>query len=411
MLTDAELTLISAAVDGELSATDARRYGALVAANPFAAAVADQLRVTAERLRRMRKRLAPALLFPKVMARLPVAAAVTPARRRARRPVWQPCAIAASLLFCVGVGSFWFFSARQDRDATVRARPVPPVASNPPSPLPLEVPFVPAPDKTVAVGPDVPPLPREVAVAVGPMPRDTAPMPRSHGGDLVGSGISEQAKPLRAVQLKLPFTGAVSEFAREEVRTAFAADFAGEPAVRIDLFARNLPAAVETLAAAVRATGVTLVVDPASPDVMKQRPTYPQLMLVEGLTPDELAKLLETLGKPVPGTAQPPITSVHVLPAGPTEQKDWKSLFGADLGFFRSGRGKSLPSPSPSRPISDGTIGKVKSLVGKNPDKSALLLTYIWATQSAETKAYLAGRGERKAGTLPAVIVIRPAAN
>ncbi len=414
MLTDAELTLISAAVDGELSPADARRYQALVAANPFAAAVADQFRVTAERLGRMRKRLAPALLLPKVMARLPVVVAVTPARGRARRPVWQPFAIAASLLFCVSVGSFWFFSARHDRDATVRARPVSPVASNPPSPLPLQVPSVPAPDKTVAVGPDVLPLPREVAVAVGPMPRDTAPMPRSHGGDLVGSGISEQAKPLQAVELKLPFAGAVSDFAKEDVRSRFAVNFAGEPAVRIDLFARNLPAAIDLVTATAKAAGVVVTADAATQDRIGKKVPAAYALFVEGLTPAELARLLEAVATQVAANPQPPISTVHAFAAGAVEQKEWRDLFGRDLGLFRSAR---VDPQSPARPISDGTLGKIKAAVGKNPEKAGVMLTYLPVggrsapMLSKEIKAFLDGRGERKAGTLPAFVVIRPAAN
>ena len=89
-------------------------------------------------------------------------------------------------------------------------------------------------------------------------------------------------------------------------------------------------------------------------------------------------------------------------------------MFGRDLGLFRSAR---VDPQSPARPISDGTLGKIKAAVGKNPEKAGLILTYLPVggrsapMLSKEIKAFLDGRGERKTGTLPAFVVIRPAAN
>lgn len=423
-LTDTELTLLTAAADGELSPAEAKRFDALVAANPRAAALARQLRADAARLRKLPRRSAPAGLLSSVMARLPVAEPVRPSGRpltRTRRSVWLPYAVAASALFTVSAASFWFFtaqneSARQrDRDLIARARqPQLPVARLPDDPAPvLPVPPV-KPDPVLAALPDVLPLPREVMPppSVVPPAREVALAPRPVVGDFVAAGIVEPAKPLHALELRLPFVGSVADFAHADTRERFAATFGTDPAVRIDLFARNLPAGAEQLAAAARAAGVAVTVDAATQDRLGKKTPAVSALLVDGLTSAELAKLLAELAKP----SQPAVSAVHAFAAGAPEQKEWKELFGRDLGLSRTPRSDSKADPqSPVRPISDGTLGKLKNSVGRNPDKAGLLLTYLpartGAANSKEIKAFLDGRGDRKAGTVTAVFVVRPPAN
>jgi hypothetical protein len=411
MLTDSELTLITAAVDGELSASDVRRYDRLIAANPQAAAVAAQLRGNADRLRRLPVRVAPALLLPTVLGRLP--RVEVRSRRPARRPLWVPYAVAASLLFAVSAGSFWFFSATRGGTETAQSRPSLPVATNTPSVFPQAVPAVPERPPLAVAGPDELPLPREV-VAAGPQPRDTAPMPRPHGGDFVGAGISEPSKPLQAVKLELPFVGSVSDFAEKEMRQQFAADYAGDPAVRIDLFAHNLWGGIDTVTAAAKAAGVVVTVDAFTKDRIGKQVSAAYAIYVEGLTPAELASLLASVAARVASAPRPAISMVHVFRAGPADHRDLKDLFGRDFTLTRSSREEPR---SPSRPISAGTLGKIKEAVTGNPAKAGVLLTFlpvvgrVQPTASKEIKAFLAGRGEPKAGTLSAVLVVRPSAN
>jgi len=410
MLTDADLKLMTAAVDGESSPAEERHFVALLATHPHAQAVADQLHATAARLRRLPVRRAPAGLVESVLARL---SPVTPARpRRARRPLWLPYAVAASVLFTVTTGSYWFFTADQNRDRTARVRPSLPFSPT----TPTAVPSPPLPEEGVAVAVpperDVLPPPREVgAVAARPPFRDIAPMPRAQGGDLVGAGIAEPIKPLQSADLKLPFLKNIGDFAREDVRAGFAADFASEPALRLDLFAEHLPDALDAVTAAAKSSGIVIATDRAARErIVKKIPTA-YALFIEGLTPDELARLLASVAKKVADAPQPAVGAVHAYPAGAVEQREWKDLFGRDLGLFRS----RVDPKSPARPISDGTLGKIKQAVGRHPTKAGLLLTY-WplpartAPQlSQEIQSFLVGRGERKPGTLPALIVLRPA--
>lgn len=411
MLTAADLQLITAVVDGEATPADTRRFNTLVAAKAEAAAVAASLRSDALALRRLPKRRAPEGTTAAVMARLPRVAA--PIRRRPRTPVWLPYAVAASLLLTVTAGSYWYFAGKQDRELLAsKTRLVLPISPNAPSvPIPEKTQPEPEQGSNLAQVPDELPFPREVIVAA-PKPRDLAPMPRSFAGDLVGAGISERAKPLQTVELKLPLIAGVSEFGRDETRARFAAEFARDPAVRIDIFAKNLPTAIEIVTAATRTAGVTVTADAASQDLIAKKVPAAYAYFIEGLTPTELARLLEAVATQVATHPQPPISTVHAFTAGNHEQKEWKDLFGRDLGLFRSANPESTAL---TRPISEGTIGKLRGAVGKNPEKAGLLLTYLPfngrsnPTMSKEIKAFLDGRGERKAGTLPAFIVVRPA--
>lgn len=406
-LTDTELRLLTAAADGELSAAEARQYDALIAASPRAAEAARLLRNDAARLRRLPKRRAPAGLASAVLARLPVATPCASARAgRSRRPLWLPYAVAASALFAVSAASFWFFAARQERELASRVRPTPPVANRIPEPQPA--PPLP-PDPVLVSLPDLLPLPREV-VDARPV-REVALAPRPVVADFVGAGIAEPAKPLHALELRLPLAGTVAEFAQPDAKSRFAASFASDAAVRIDLFARNLPAGMEQLAAAARAAGVAVTVDAVTQDRIGKKVPAAYALLVEGLTPAELAEMLGALAKP----PQPAITGLHAFAAGAVEQREWKELFGRDLGLARAARPE--PQQSPSRPISDGTLGKLKNAVGRNPAKAGLVLTYLPAVarsapaMSREIKAFVEGRGDRKAGTATAFLVVRPAAN
>jgi len=410
MLTDAELKLITAATDGELSLAEERRFVALIAANPSAQVVADQLRGTSARLRQLPIHRAPAGMVAAVLSRL---SPTTPARpRRARSPLWLPYAVAASLLFTVSAASYWFFTAEESLGSrTARVRQTLPNISAAPTALPRQ----PLPESGVAVAPperDVLPWPREVAVTAAPPPRDIAPMPRPHAGDLIGAGIAEPIKPLQSADLTLPFLKDVREFERDDIRARFAADFANHPAVRIDLFAGHLPHALDAVTAAAKSAGVVITTDHIARERINKKVPTAYALFVEGLTPDELAGLLAVVAKKVADAPQPAVGTVHAYSAGAVEQREWKDLFGRDLGLFRSPR---VDPKSPARPISDGTIGKLKQAVGRHPAKAGLLLTY-WpipartAPQlSKETQAFLAGRGERKPGTLPALLVLRPA--
>jgi hypothetical protein len=61
--------------------------------------------------------------------------------------------------------------------------------------------------------------------------------------------------------------------------------------------------------------------------------------------------------------------------------------------------------------VSDGTLKEVVASVKKGGEKAAVVVTFAAkqnAGKSAEVKQFLDARGERKAGTVPLLIVVRP---
>src|SRR5687767_6291540 len=123
MLPADQLELITAAVDGELSATEARAFRRLLDASPEARALYAKFQADSDRVRALPRATPPVDLQKKILARLATVTPrplATPAKPRqpepspARRsvPAWVPVAVAASVLLCVTAGSFAFFNAQ-----------------------------------------------------------------------------------------------------------------------------------------------------------------------------------------------------------------------------------------------------------------------------------------------------------
>lgn len=411
-MTALELELLTAAVDGDLTPDRALAFNHLMKAKSEAAELFRALEVDARKLRAAIPRPIPASQVTAVLARIrPMA---RPRRAAsARRSILLQYATAAAVFFTVCSGTFWYFTAqdRSERDKAQKLR-LPHVDSE--LPIPEQYAVAPNPPKDVdAHGPPTPEvrlIPSEVIVHA-PFETELAPAPRSAVGDVVGSGIIENPKPLAEIRLRLPFLTEAIELNAFDVQTQLAKEFGLDPAFRLDLFSKNPAAALDLLQTLAKQAGVTVTVDAKTQELLNKKIPVSVGFYFEGLTPVELTELLGSVGKQLrTNSKSPAIGMTHLLPLGTTDLRDLKEILGVDLAPARV---KSANAGEP-KSISADTLAKVTGAVKKTDDKAAIVVAYSPQSlrsvpaQSKELKTFLDKRGDRKPGTTPLLIVLRP---
>jgi hypothetical protein len=443
MLTDETLSLLTAAVDGELTPAESRRFARLLDASEEARDLYARLKADSDRLRVAVRAVPPPGLLQRIMARIATVSQpvpVYPSRpasgtgyRRPSRP-WIPAAVAAGLLLGVATGSFWFFSRQEPVGRTADRNPnrPPPATRNgaddpgwlnwlpADSARPPSAPVVLDPDRTVApvvrAGED--PRPH----AAGPDAVAVAPDPRPHRPDFITAPPGPDAPSFDLVRVRVPFLRPLTDFDREDTRQHLAEDVALDPAVRIDLFTRDPVRGVQLLQAAARAAKVTVFADATTLDRVQKRFVGTVVLYIESLTPAELADLFARLNIEDAKVSPRVFDQLHATPAAAGEERGLREVLGVDVGLFERPAGdRSDPReklPEPGKSIGAGTADHiVKSLATgavKPAEKTAVLLT--WAPTAARTvpaasqelKSFLAKRGDRNPNAVPTLIVIRP---
>jgi negative regulator of sigma E activity len=452
----AQLELITAAVDGELSAAERRALRTLMASSAEARALYARLKADSERVRTLPRAAAPADLHAKVMARLAASTPVptrktapapaqpaTPAQPaqpalppRRRIPAWVPVAVAASVLLCVTAGSFAFFS-QGGANATAKQKPTQPANGGgegewakwlpadhdrTPSAPPQEA----RPDPSAVVRVDVLPVPPHPRI-VEPDAISVAPEPRPVTGPLHASPLRPALPPFDLVQVRVPFLRTVAELDREDIRQELIDELGRDPAFRLDLFVRDPARGVEVFQNAAKATGLTVFADAATVERLKKRQVAAVVIYTESLTPAELAALFAKVRDEDAKFSPRVCDSLHATPVAREDEIELKRVLGMDAGLFKrpggtGSNGAGQGTSGDPKPVSAGTIDMIVKNVSGQPAKSgdhrAVLLTWQTThpsiprtnpTTSAELKQFLAKRGDRKPNAVPAIIVIRPA--
>jgi len=427
MLPADQLELLTAAVDGELTARQSRRLRRLLASSAEARAALAKLQDDSGRLRRLPKLAPPADLPERVMAQVATATPPTlpcPADRptavpfRARRREWVPVAVAASLLLAVSFGSFLFFtrpiggpSGTVVQGTGTLPKPKPVVARHDAIPPPRER-SQPAP----AVGE----RPQPPVVARADATPDTAPEPRPKLGPPAPKGMGLVASPLLPdppsfdrVQVRLPFLAAAADLDRDDVRATLAEELGRDPVCQVNLFVKDPARATELLQAAARSAGLAVHTDAAAADRVKTRkPTPAFVLFTESLTPAEVRNLLTRFAADDAKANARVFETIHVTPLHPADQRDLHlNVLGFDVNPAKKAGGGE------PRPISSGTADQVAKSVGGRGEKAGVLTTYLPSSvrvppvMSKELGHYVTRRGDRKPNTVAVVIVVRHAGN
>ncbi len=412
MHTESEQLLIAAAIDGGLTPAEAKAFDRLLASNPEAGRLVRRLKANAARLAALPKRRAPHALAAKVMARV---RPITPARKpvSVRRSL-LPLAIAASLFVTVTAGSFVFFNGNTASNEQAQQNQLPPsgVGAVPADVLTVE----PVAFSKAGAGEDGVSKPAADDGAFAKMPPTAPPTtvvvqaPKSHTPEeikLLASALMIESKPLKQIEPTLPLLFPALELDQEDPQARLKKELAKDGGFRLNLFSKNTVAAVEQVQAAAKSVGVHVFVEGNTAERIKKPMALPYAVYVENLTADELAALFAALSKQVHTQSRPEtiLGSAHFIPADANEQKDLKELLGLDWPLAKAAK------PADGKAVSEGTLKEVVASVKKPGDKAAVVVTYaarLNAGKSSEVKQFTDKRGERKPGTVPLLIVIRP---
>lgn len=430
MLTEAQLELLTAAVDGVLPAPQEAALRRLIAASPEAKATFRHLLQNQRRLKAARRHAAPASLSKAVMARLPASTVpfATPAKpaRVAGGFLphlgWRPYAVAASLFFAVVMGSFWFNAVYGDANtlsAQQKSLPRPAVDTD-------------GRETTIVVAialdrrPEVLPSPRLPALPNPPTYADSRPnpkappelvvAPRPHTYDVIGSrDMLTELKPRDLIPVRLPFLGSVGDLDRADAQAQLAQEMARDSAFRLDLFAKDTTKGLESVVTAAKALGLTVHQDGPSDDRLKRKPTW--IFYTESLTAEEIGKFAaELAAQEKAPDRQPAFGWFHFVPAQQAEQRDLRDLLGVDPGLWKKPM-KSGANPTP-KSATGGTLPEVITTLTKGPlpkptGNQAIALPYLphaarVPASSSKVKAFLDQRGDRKVGAVPLIVVVKP---
>jgi hypothetical protein len=385
MLSDDQFSLVSAAVDRELTPAQAGTFRTLLQTSPEAGRLFRDLSEQSDRLRKLPRRPAPPGVRAAVLARIdPPAVRRSPASRVGG---WLPVAVAASALAAV---TGWLATRPGPGPDVVEAAPRPQTPEVSPEPKPASPVVVPAPAPT--------PTPPPTVVAADPpkpTPQKSVAVPRS-APDLRGAPPFTPP-PLAQVEARLPLLTAVADLDQPETQTRLVADLGRDGPVRLDLFARDPHRGAESLLAVAKLAGVALAVDPAARDRMKRKlPTTAYAVYTDSLTGNEVAKLAATLAEFDRRPDQGLFGQAHLVPMRDADRKDVRELLGADPDAPRRPRDKAA----------DAT--KVKP-----GEKTGVMVVYLPPAlranplASKDVRDYLAKRDDRKPGAVSLLVTVR----
>lgn len=396
MLTAADRTLVSHAVDGSLSASDAAKLRLLLDHSREARRLYRTLRREREALRQLPAHKAPETLLPAVMACVAECNPFetipsTTHSRRPRRSLLHYI-VAASVIAAFSAGVLWSVRTIQHQSLIQeQARALPRVddaaesREREPQVVLSRIP---------QLEPDVDPMPEVAALP------ETAPEPRQplERPPAVFGAPPKPPLKLESVLVKLPLVASMKDLANDNVRKQVQAELARGGPARIDLFTSDAFKAAELLVATGRAAGVNVILDASAQERLRHRTTTTWLVYTEALTPEQATAWLVKLAAADANVFQ----NLHLPANSAQDAKDLKDLLGLDAARTKAGTAK---------PVSEGTLGEISSSMVK--EKAAILVSYLPATvrstpsQSRDVKAWLERRGDKKPGTVPLTIVVR----
>ncbi len=375
MLSDRYSELLTAYLDGELSARQRRAVLRLLRRSPEARKLLQQLQRDAHALGRLPARRLPAEFPLRVLRAIAERglepAAARPTARPRGIPAWVGLAAAAVILLAVTAVTFLAVRGDLDAPAAIAFRP---------DPSGLTLPELAAPN----------PLIGQVA---------SGALTKFAGEPGIRIALATLAKPGEATRL--------------------ATELRREPAYHVDLEPGHSTHAVARLAAAFQDSGIELIVGSAARARMaKKEPKARYVVYAENLRPDELASILAQLGRP--GKNAPPAQRTVLLnPMTATDRGHLAKLLGVQVADLQPAKklapGQDLPvlrDPIVVPEGKQGPKGKAGTPAPREPERFAVLLPYSGTGHggaSAEVRRFLSRRRPPAPGTLQVYFVVHEA--
>ena len=402
MLREEDRLLIAASVEGPLPTSDAATLRLLLADSSEAASLFRKLSSDRDRLIAIPKHSAPARIARHVSARIRQKSmpSMVAARPTNRVPSWLPYAFAASILLAVTCGSFVLFYRDSEQGDSAKGIPE----------LPILAVEKGKQEHEIAVNPIRESLPRPTvpgfasSIAKSEPPKIESVSAPKNPDDWFGARVIGTVPDLDSATAKLPFLFNLADAGQDETKRRILTELNQSPAVRIDLFSRDLPKSIDVVQAVARASNLQLAVSALTVEQLKRKLPISVVVYTESCSADELAAIIQKMS--LANTKAPSFAQAHLIPASASDSRDLKSLLGLDLGLWKR------PKSDTGKPLAEGTLGQIANAMGKGA-KPAILLTFgpnlarIAPSLSPEIKLFLERRGERSPSAVPAMIVIR----
>jgi hypothetical protein len=440
MLTDRCRQLLTASVDGELSNRERKAVLRLLHRSAEARALLRQLQQDSQRLRTLPRphlgeEFAQALLLTIAERQL------QPHGRRMRRlhaqpaavPLWAGMAVAASVLFLVGFGSFFYFAQTLPDE-----NPGGPVAlhSTPPQPVDSKTSAAGVVDATPPNHVTTPPAEgkgqesRRPATAAAEVPKDaTDPAKSSPPPDTNDSALAIPIPKMELFQPRTPDVALplIQKFAELDV-AKLKEELQKDTGIRLELPCGESVHAFERLQAVFKAHNIGLTIDPEAQARLKQPKLHTNLVIyAEDITAEELVKVLQQLGvedrKAEAKKRGDGLFDALVLTRmGKEDRKELSELLGVQV---QPPKATSPQGMDPKVPLNETTLNQVtQTLSGqggtprpdpnkpaaKAPDAQALVLPYNPVRPrpgSAEVKRFLEARKPPRSGAVQLLLVLR----
>lgn len=425
--------LLTAAIDGELSPAERKTTERLLRESEAARALYGQLKADAARLKKLPRVAAPADLADNVMSVIQDKAMtptpLPPSRRPGPRsswsawPVWVNLVTAAGVLIVISIGSYLYFTAseRYKRDQQQNLASKNPAANADGGSVAGKTPpREKTPDTSVASEKRVPQpeviahQPREVGPEVGPSPRDVTDVITGPPSDTMPEIDSFQIDRIRVSHLVNPHDLAEDEAARKKL----AVEMKKDELIRLDLFCRSTPGALDLTIEALKARGVAIFTDAFAQEQLKKK-TPPEVMIfTEALTPDEVTQLLAALGAEDKKGGAGGFDTLVAAPFLPADLTQLSKLLGIPNVTLKAPKGK--PAIDIRKPLPEGTANQVAESMSKLGSRSpaaskngkvAIVVAYspmnTNPAASREIKQFLDRRGDRKPDAKPLMLVLK----
>ncbi len=433
MLPERYRELLTAYVDGALSARQRRHALRLLRRSPEARRLLQRLQSDSDSLISLPKVRPDRDLSGPILQKLAARPRILrPARRvgapRAY-PAWVGAAAAALVLGLIGTASYGFFSLLQHRDAGP-----PSIAHNqtdPPSVQPApgdshnDAPHNPAPDADHKTDPVPPVRPPSTDVVQRPMTDPEpppAPQPPKDDSALTAPGMPDFP------DLKdIPKTDFLAAFKLHDLDDKKLLAALSKDALHVELPVADAHRALERLEGVLKAHHVDLLTDASAETQGKgafARLPADFVLYTEDLTPDDLAQLLQQLGaedkkaaekKP----AEAAFDALVVHPMNDNDHKVLKKLLGVDPTQVAAPKEAGAAAVDPRKPLSDQTAAQVAAALGqpkagaKTANEHPVLVLpdgpLLPKHDSAEVKRYLDERKPLRTGAVPVLILLRGA--
>lgn len=447
MLRDRYRQLLTAYVDGELSARQRRYVARLLHRSPEARQLLDRLQHDAHSLRHLpRPHLSADLSVP--VLRTIRERRLTPGQRRstavAASPAWMgplaSYAAAAAVLFLLGIASYLYFAAsfapqaKPEIAQSSSVDPVPAVSHDVTvSPSHTEKNAKPqtASAATPRPKPDPTPAARlpEVAKKDDPPKQNVSASPPTPPKEETVLTERLEMFQLDRVPDTLPVVVKVRDLEQEARRKDLLAELRKDSNFRLELPCRHGTKAFERVRQAARTVSLGLIVEKQAQERIKLKWRTNYVLYLENLTPEQVTRFLQQIGgedrKLANGKAEEEQIDRLVLTRMTAQQrKELSTLLGIDPTAARPAATGPL-GVDPRKPLADLTAQQVAlALAGqgstprpdtgktaeKPPEQFALVLAYNPvrpAPGSAEIKRFLDSRKPARPGTVRVLLVLR----